>query len=59
MLQRHNVTQYACKNNEQCVRAEDGMKSVEWQGINFICRTKGLRILLATEGDTINFVSEN
>lgn len=47
------------RNNEQYVRAEEGMKSVEWQRINFICRTKGLRILLAIEGDTINFVSEN
>lgn len=47
------------ENNEQCVSAKEGMKAVEWQGINFICRTKGLCILLATEGDRINCVSEN
>lgn len=49
------------ENNEQSAihRAEVGVTSVEWQGINFIGQTKRLCILLAAEGGTINFVSES
>lgn len=41
-------------------REEGAMKSMEeWQIINFVCHTKGSFVLSATEGGTINFVSES